>query len=140
MFPTIRQALYAALMPPLPVAVKNLPQKNLSDALAIFFRHTQTTSPIAYMNHAWTGHHKQKLSATTYGATTPPGNPLKKTITCLSESGKDDIPQTGTACNPRKRRQEAPFREKILLECGKPGTHSYRHCLATQIDRLMRIK
>ncbi len=140
MFPAIRQALYAALMPPLSVAVEKPSTEKFIRRFSNFFRHTQTTSPIAYMNDAQTGHHKQKLSATTYGATTPPGNPLKKTITGLSESGKDDIPQTGAACNPRKLRQEAPFRKKVFLECGKPGTHRYRHCLATQIDRLTRIK
>ncbi len=119
MFPAIRQVLYADLMPPFSVAVKNLPLKNLSDALAlaVFFgapkRQAELHKRITYRLNIT----NKKRSATTYGAITPPGNPIKKTITCLSESSKGDIPQTGAACFADHECTESKPKSLSLLKC-----------------------
>ncbi len=53
MFPAIRQALFATLMPPLPVAVKNVPEKCLSATWSFFSTRTKNNALI-YMNSAQT--------------------------------------------------------------------------------------
>lgn len=139
MFPAIRQALFATLMPPLPVAVKNVPEKCLSATFTIFVSKRQDERPIICMNDTRTKAFPMRFCDTTDDAKVFHQHLHRKQSQRVSRGINPFITQPSDTSSLRKSTREASFRNNVRFNVLKPGTGLSQECLCMQTDR-MRTK